>query len=57
MNFPFSFELGYSPQRFNSCNGMTACVTCLVMLIVCILGVILERAMLYQNVRSNGREQ
>ena len=37
---------------------MTACVTRLVTLIVCILGVvILERAMLYQNVGSNGREQ
>ena len=37
---------------------MTACVTHLVTLIACILGaVILERAMLYQNVGSNGREQ
>ena len=44
---------------FNTlCNGVTACVTRLVTLIVCILGVvILERAMLYQNVGSNGREQ
>ena len=40
------------------CNGVTACVTRLVTLIVCFLGVvILERAMLYQNVGSNGREQ
>ena len=37
---------------------MTACVTRLVTIIVCILGVvILERTMLYQNVGSNGREQ
>ena len=36
---------------------MTACVTRLVTLIVCILGVvILEPAMLYQNVGSNGRQ-
>ena len=40
------------------CNGVTACVTRLVTLMVCTLGVvILERAMLYQNVGSNGREQ
>ena len=40
------------------CNGVTACVTLLVTLIVCTLGVvILERAMLDQNVGSNGREQ
>ena len=39
-------------------NDVTSCVTRLVTLIVCILGVvILERAMLYQNVGSNGREQ
>ena len=37
---------------------VTACVTRLVTLIVCILGVvILERAMLYQNVGRNGSEQ
>ena len=40
------------------CNGVTACVTRLVTLIVCILGVvILEGARLYQNVGSNGRVQ
>ena len=40
------------------CNGVTASVTRLVTLIVCILGVvILERARLYQNVGSNGRMQ
>ena len=40
------------------CNGVTASVTPLVTLIVCILGVvILEHAMLYQNVGINGREQ
>ena len=44
--------------RTHDCNGVTACVTSLVTLIVCILGVvILEPAMLYQNVGSNGRQQ
>ena len=38
------------------CNGVTAYVTRLVTLIVCILGVvILGRARLYQNVVTNGR--
>ena len=42
----------------NICNGVTACVTRLVTLIVRILRVvILERPMLYLNVGSNGREQ
>ena len=52
------FDLRSFSPSLRNCNGVTACVTRLVTLLVCILGVvILERAMLYQNVGSNGREQ
>ena len=53
------YEICFEPVlHVSACNGVTACVTRPVTLIVCILGVvILERARLYQNVGSNGRVQ